>query len=461
MELKAAAPVPAAVDPAIVGMVETFLEETISSLAPLPATTAHAGRPRVLPSLCLWAGVLVCLLRGASTQTAVWRLLTQHGLWHYPRLPLSDEAVYRRLARESSVPPGDLTPLARLFAHVTSLLTTRLAPFRDASLAPFASEVLALDETSLDQVGRWLPALRSVPPGDDRLRPGKLACLFDLRRQLFREALHVPAPHQNEKKTAPTLLPVLAPGMLLVFDLGYFSFAWFDMLSAQDFWWVSRLREKTSYSLLHTCYQQGATRDCLVHLGAHRANRAQRPVRLVEFQLGAVHYRYLTNQLDPTVFPLREIARVYLRRWDLECAFQLVKQHLHLRLLWSSKPAVLLQQVWGVLIISQILLAVRLEIARQAGVELFDVSLALLVTELPACLQRGEDPVRLFVRDGRRLGFIRPSARSENRAPFIPVSALVPCPPDLLCERLPRYDQRKCGPRPKAPPQQSPAHAPH
>src|SRR6059058_2085689 len=104
-----AIPAPAA-DAGLVGDIETFLQEAITSLAPLPSAGRRAGRPRILPSLCLWAGVLVCLLRGASHQNAVWRLLAHTGLWQYPRFPLSDAAIYQRLASES-VPTDGQPPL--------------------------------------------------------------------------------------------------------------------------------------------------------------------------------------------------------------------------------------------------------------------------------------------------------------------------------------------------------------
>ena len=64
------------------------------------------------------------------------------------------------------------------------------------------------------------------------------------------------------------------------------------------------------------------------------------------------------------------MAEVYARRWDIEMALKLVKQHLKLRLLWSAKQVVILQQIWATLIISQE--ALRLEIAHKAGVDTFD-----------------------------------------------------------------------------------------
>ena len=32
-------------------------------------------------------------------------------------------------------------------------------------------------------------------------------------------------------------------GTLLLFDLGYYNFEWFDTLTQRGIWWVARLRE--------------------------------------------------------------------------------------------------------------------------------------------------------------------------------------------------------------------------
>src|SRR5207249_1745964 len=111
------------------------------------------GRPRILPALALWAGLLVCVLRGFTSQLDLWRLLTLHQLWFYPRFPVTDQAIYKRLEE------GGTTALAALFAQTSQVLALRLAPYANLSLAPFATEVLALDHTKLDQIARRLPAL--------------------------------------------------------------------------------------------------------------------------------------------------------------------------------------------------------------------------------------------------------------------------------------------------------------
>ena len=46
----------------------------------------------------------------------------------------------------------------------------------------------------------------------------------------------------------------LPAGTLVLADLGYFGFAWFDWLTDRGYHWLSRLRAKTSYKVIHTFY---------------------------------------------------------------------------------------------------------------------------------------------------------------------------------------------------------------
>ena len=397
------------------------------------------GRPRILPALCLWAGLLVCVLSGFSSQLALWRLLSAYGLWAYPRFAIGDQAVYKRLAAAGTA------ELERLFDQLSTLLREWLTPYAAGSLAPWAPEVFALDATTLDAMARKLPALREVPAGDSRLLPGKLAGLFDVRRQQWRRLRHVADPHENDKVVAAEMVAELPTGSLILADLGYFAFAWFDALTDRGYHWLSRLRNKTSYETLHVFYQDRWVVDAVIWLGAYRADRAAHAVRLVSLRLGDRTYQYVTNVLDPLQLTPLEIVRLYGRRWDIEMAFNLVKTHLGLHLLWSSKLGVILQQVWAVLIISQILQALHLEIAGRAGVDPAEVSMALLVQSLPFFAQRGHDPVAFFVEHGRAAGLIRPSRRIQRQAPAVPPDQIQPLPPDLALWRTPRHAQRKCG----------------
>jgi len=423
-----------------IGDIEQFLRDAIQQLEPESSGSRRGpGRPRVLPALCLWAGLLVCVLQGGGSQLAIWRLLTSRGLWDYPRFGLSDQAIYKRLAMAGT------SALECLFAQISELLRVRLSPFALNGLVPWASEVFALDETTLDPVARKLPTLRDIPNGDARLLPGKLAGLYDIRRQQWRRIQYIANPLQNEKVAAAGMVAELPVGSLILADLGYFAFPWFDALTDAGYWWLSRLRNKTSYEVLHVYYQDADVLDAVVWLGAYRADRAAHAVRLLTVQLGARTHRYITNVLDPARLTVGDMVQLYGRRWDIEMAINLVKTHLNLHLFWSAKPVVIVQQIWAVLIISQILQALRLEIAGRAGVDVDEVSMALLIRYLPMFAQDGHDPVAYFIEVGRQAHFIRPSRRIRYEVPFVPPGQIAPLPPSLVLVRTPRYAARKCG----------------
>ena len=369
---------------------------------------------------------------------SVRRRIAELGLWDYPRYEVTDQAVYNRLHK------GGTKPLEQLFHQVNRLLGERTKGVIHEDLAPFAADVVSLDESTLDKMARTLPVLRKAPAKDRRLLPGKMAGAYDVRRQRWINVIFQPNPRQNEKVLARELLSGLKPHSLVVADQGYFSFPWFDYLTDNDYYYVSRLRAKTSYKVQHTYYRRGETFDGIVWLGAHRADRAKHAVRLVVFRHGKTTHRYITNVLDPRKFTIKEIACIYARRWDVEMAIKLAKQHLKLRLLWSAKTVVVQQQMWATLIIAQILQALRLEIAHKAGVDPFDVSIALLVEYAPQLASEGSDPVRFFVDRGRSAGFIRPSRRTRTRAPTIPNRLIAPLPSHVSLVRTPRYAGRRC-----------------
>jgi Transposase DDE domain len=414
-------------------------------LLTIPAASASAphkrGRPRTLSAWHVSLAVLLCLLHGLQSQLEVWRQIAFYGVGQLPALPLSDQAVYNRLEQDG------VSAFQSVFAHVSQWLAQRLAPYEKRTLAPFATAVVALDESVLDRVKRWVSWLREVPDGDSRLLPGRLVGLFDVRLQQWWRLDVLLDANADCKVHARAMLSALAPGTLLLFDLGYFSFPWLDELTQLGYWYVTRQRAKTRYQIVHILSQADGVFDALVYLGVHSSDRAGQVVRLVSFRLGSQQYCYLSNVLDPAALPIVDIARLYARRWDIELAFRELKEHLGLRLVWSAKLGVIYQQIWASLILAQLLHAYQVELAARAQVEPCDVSLELLSRHLPRLLQHTTDPMGFLVQHARAMGLIRPASRRLLEAPVVPLQQISYPPPELLQPRPAHSAHRKCGSR--------------
>lgn len=400
------------------------------------------GRPRDLSSDHLWLALLVAILHGFTGFATVWRLLTWTGVGSFPLLTMTRDGVRKRLLK------GDLGSLQDLLTRVSAALLPWTTRFQDQSLAPFATDVLALDQSTLDAVKRCCQDVREEAHDSPRLLVGKLTGFFDLRRQQWVRLLFRDDVFANEKFFVEELFHGILPGTLILADLGYFAFSWFDWLTDQQCWWISRVREKTSSTIEHVFVRQGSTLDALIWLGAYRSDCSKHLVRLIQFEYRGISYQYITNVCQPDLLSMSDIARLYARRWDIELAFKALKGELGIHLWWSSHPILVLQQLWAALILAQVLHALHLRVAAEAGVDLFEVSLPVLVKLLAQAPRRrmGQSLIPLLLSKGRLLGLIRPSRRYQPVVPAL-LEPYTPAPPDLLTTRKERYAQRKCRPR--------------
>lgn len=136
---------------------------------------------------------------------------------------------------------------------------------------------------------------------------------------------------------------------------------------------------------------------------------------------------------------MADIARLYARRWDIELAFATMKVLFGLRHWWSSQRVLILQQIALALLLAQVVQALRLHIAEQAGCDPFDVSLPLLVEHLPHLLHAGQHPVQWVLTYGHTQHILRPCSRYPVVAPSIPPEQLTPLPAGLRLTRQARY----------------------
>jgi Transposase DDE domain len=430
----------------IVALLEELLVQSGASSSSLMTSGKRPrGRPPTLPLDQLWLALLIGVIRHAKHISTIWRTLCLETTGSYAVVQVTYEAVRKRLLAAGTA------PLQRLFETISHALAQRSLsqPPSALTLAPFASQIVALDETTLDHLQRLTQDLRDVPDGDPHRIPGKVAGLFDLRLQRWIRVQFRADVLAGCNTGILLLLEVLAPGSLIVADLGYFGFPWFDYLTDQGFFWVSRLKAKTTYEIKEVLAydDHSGTLDASVWLGTYRADRAAHAVRLVIFCFHGTQYRYLTNVLDPQQLSMQEIAHLYSRRWDIELAFKLLKCELGLHLWWGARTEVVMIQLWLALILAQVLHALQAHVALQAEVEPFDVSMHLLV-DLLGTMPDGPTPViERLVQQGRFLGLIRPSTRMQVIVPAVPPHTLRPTLTLTDLVRRARYAQRNRYPR--------------
>lgn len=138
----------------------------------------------------------------------------------------------------------------------------------------------------------------------------------------------------NDKTFTDQLLEKLPPGGLLIFDLGFFKFPWFDAFTEANKFFVTRLREKTAYQVTRTLACGLYFRDEIIDMGEYRSHPCKHPVRLVSVLWGKTWYYYLTNVLDPQMLSAQQVSELYRRRWRIEDAFKITKRLLGLAYLW-------------------------------------------------------------------------------------------------------------------------------
>lgn len=443
-----ASPISASIVEQTAHVVLSTLELSASPSQPLttdpPASSRGRGRPLTLPWTQLWASLLLCALGGMRSLAQWQRFVGSRQVSGFAPVALCTNALVKRLLH------AGLTPWEELWGQIQRQLDCLAVPPPPLEMASFATQILCLDETKLDRLARHLCFLRHLPRSATEQFAGKLLALFDLRAQRWLRLEWREVVTENSLVDLWPFLQDLAVGTLLLFDLGYFSFQFFDTLTDHGLWWISRYRAGTTYQLVHTFYRHHEVLDALVWLGG-RSQHAGHLVRLVRFGDGQQIRLYLSNVLDPQTLPLVQIPQLYARRWDIELAFRLLKEHLGMSHWWSGKPELIKVQIWVVLILSQVLMVLRAQLADALRCDLFDLSLPLLLELLPAWTAQPLPLRDIVVAQGRDLGLLRPHTRLafSLRLPTVDVTQYCPAPTDLQWHRPPLY--RPYTPRKHAP----------
>lgn len=431
--------------PLLLSQVQALLSPDF--VASVYATRNQGLRRRLLPLEAMALLLVSFCVQGLPSFAALLDRLAEGALPGLPKISVTPQAFYQRLAALGH------ERFLLLLREVTS--TLRSSPWRRAwvqALAPWATGFYAIDDTTLDALVRRVPELKTFAKGDPQTLAGRLATVLDLTTAKLAEVAFDSDSAANEKTHLLPLLLSLPRGALLVMDLGYFAFPLFDELTAQGFFFVTRLRAKTSYRVLQVLADGSLYRDRVIYLGAYRADRAAHPYRLIELNLGGTWWSYVTNVLEPHRLSAASAWRLYLERWGIEQAFFAIKRVLGLASLRCSDREGVLAQVWSTLTVYQLLQDLRLQVAEAQGRNADDVSWERLVrriaiyTELPA----PKPPLREWLPTRERL---EKRGTRVRRAKELPAEVLAACGEAMAempaLERFEERDARQGKPAPR------------
>lgn len=334
----------------------THLERSWKEFAP-PGWLARLGREsgfikrnrKLTATRFFWALVLGLVAEGARTFRGLARFFTLT-----TGVELTDSAVQERI----SPPAAEFMRRAyrgvigRIWCRVGAELKGVLARFRDVSA--FDSTVLRLRKF----LAKKFPASRT----NHTKAAAKLHVVMSLKKAQVEQAL-LTAERVNDRKGVE--IGPWVKAQLLLFDLGYFSWAFFGKIRDEGGYFISRMKSKCNGVVkkvrkgmrgpvgsigrkFSECIPQGPVSDFDAEYGQGRKRLTLRTVCVYDRSTREEHW-YLTN-LPPSQFSPEEIAECYRLRWQVERLFLEMKSELALDDLRSKREEVVRCFIYATLI---------------------------------------------------------------------------------------------------------------
>ena len=399
--------VPAPNDAAIEARLTAFVQPAI--FAELDYYRQLGKRNRILNLPVMLALILGLIWRRVPGVCALQRLLARERILWAERKTVSQSALSDRFLDCPAVLIERV--LYRVLARLPERFRARTRP-TDALLSGVAARfagTYALDATTLEPLFRKLGSLQEQTGTQ---LAGHVSAVVDLQTQQPVKLWWSAEPQTNEKAVAPRILDWVTANSLLVFDMGYFAYWFFDALTDAKAWWVTRQRDRVNFTVERVLLARPHVRDQIIHFGQHTVP-CRHPVRLVEVSLNG-HWRgYLTNVLDPQRLSVVEVVALYQARWRIETTFLLVKRLLDLSYIWVGSQNGIWLQVLATFLFYAILIDLCDDVADALGVQLDDISIEMVYRGLyhyVTALAQGDwsgDAPSYFAHEAKGLGILK------------------------------------------------------
>jgi hypothetical protein len=365
-------------------------------------------RARILTLPVMVALGVRLVWRRLGSIAEVHRVLVQDGLLWVSPLQGSEQAIAKRL---DTLPAS---ALATLFTEVSARLQAQPPPQLPGlegwtEMRKQFTRVAMVEGSTLEAIRKKTQTLQAQP---GLVLAGRMMVMVEAftHRPLWQ--LYTEEAAANDKRFAPEILTALPEGGLLIFDLGFFSFLWFDDFTEQHKYFVTRLRQNTAYRTTHVLSHGPYYRDELIEVGLYRSNPCRHPLRLVSVFWHGQWYRYLTNVLDPAQLSARQVCELYRRRWRIEDAFLVTKRVLDLAYLWKASANGIQLQLYATLLFYLVLLHVCQQVAQSLNEPLEQISVEMVFRAFyhySRALTRGEtlELVPYLVHHAKLLGLVK------------------------------------------------------
>jgi hypothetical protein len=368
-------------------------------------------RDRILTLPVMAAIVLSLVYRQVSGLSEVLRLLEQEGLMWVSAMSVSKQALSNRL-RDL---PAQL--FAQMFAQAIERAdrAERVIPTQWVAVESKFAAVWLADGSTLEAIVKKLQMHRE----QKTLLGGRMMMMVDAWSLRPTAAWYGEDQNANDKIWSEELLTKLPVNGLLVFDMGFFSFVWFDAFTEASKWFVTRLRQKTAYKTVRVLSEGSHYRDEIIDMGLYRSNPCNHPVRLVSVRWSNTWYTYITNVLDPQILSPQQVCDLYRRRWRIEDAFLLTKRLLGLAYLWVGGSNGIQIQIYATWIFYLVLIDLSSQVAVALKQPLERISVEMVFRSLyhfsrARELGRATEIVPFLVDNARSFGLVK-AQRQRHR----------------------------------------------